>query len=204
MRTWLTLSAIGIALTACSSTEASDTTTTTPTPPAASTPTSTPSTTSTSTSTTSTTVAPTTTIPLIDEIQTAMDDFLAGLIRCGEAPEQCDVGFLAEDSPVQGIVRQRFLDRAGADQYYAPDDGRSYVNVEDVTSRSPSRVTAVVCSFDAIVILGPPGPDGKPTIVNDQQLSDRTEYVLLMEDGRWQVADGTELEVLGEGDQCRA
>jgi hypothetical protein len=131
-----------------------------------------------------------------------MDDFLADYLRCGETPARCDVSFLADGSPIQTVVRQRAMDRAGADQYYAPDNGMSYIRVESITSRSATQVNAITCWFDAIVVLGPPGPDGSATIVNDQQLSVRTEYVLSFEQARWKVADGTEIALLGDGNLC--
>ena len=58
------------------------------------------------------------------------------------------------------------------------------------------------CWYDAGVVLGPIGPDGEPTVVND--VADSTEYshTLVLEDGSWRVAAQNELSNLGDGDKC--
>jgi hypothetical protein len=206
MRTWLTLSAIGVALTACSSTEASDTTTTTtPTPPTASTTTSTPSTTSTSTtstSTTSTTVAPTTTIPLIDEIQAAMDDYIDAFFDCGQRPEACSTSFAADQGDLRGRLDTAFRQLAGAEQYFAENRRGTYVVIEDLTSRTPEKTAATACWFDAGILLGPAGPDGAPTVVNDATSSRRFAVGFYLEGDEWKLGDLTEIERLGSEDLC--
>jgi hypothetical protein len=131
-----------------------------------------------------------------------MDDFLAGTLRCGEAPARCDLSFLADGSPIQERGRRLAEDRAGADQYYASDSRGTYVRVEAVANRTDTDVLATTCWFDAIVILGPPGPDGLPTTVDDRAISSRKQHSLVREDGQWKVTEQTEIEELGEGDQC--
>jgi hypothetical protein len=131
-----------------------------------------------------------------------MDNFLAGHLRCGEAPARCDVSFLAEGSPIQGRARDSFARRAGADQYYSTDHRGTYIRVEDITARTSTSVTAIACWYDPVVILGPPGPDGAPTIVDDRAISNRKEYTFVDDRGSWKVAEQVQLEDLGEGDQC--
>ena len=54
---------------------------------------------------------------------------------------------------------------------------------ESISVPAPTEATAVFCVFDAGTVLGPMGPDGLPTVVNDEVLSLRNEYRLFLEDG---------------------
>jgi hypothetical protein len=85
------------------------------------------------------------------------------------------------------------------------DDLRgSYVAVESVDFASPTEATASACWFDAAVVMGPLGPDGNPTIVDDQILSYRYNFVVYLEGGVWRVGEQLDIEHLGSGDACAA
>jgi hypothetical protein len=86
--------------------------------------------------------------------------------------------------------------------YIAPDLRGTYLRPQTVTLESPVRAVVMSCFHDAGTILGPPGPDGQPTVVNDEILSYNIQHTLFLENGRWLVGVETRLNEIGEGDQC--
>ena len=158
----------------------------------------------------STTIAPTTTLPTTtttvateDLIKQAVQDYATAYHLCGVSPETCaPETFTAQ----QGHSRSTIVDLAAAmikeGLHFAIDGRGSYQVAESVTMVSPSEATATVCAFDAGTVLGPVGPDGLPTIVNDQIVSMRNEYRLYWEATRWQVGEQREIEELGQGSLC--
>ena len=86
--------------------------------------------------------------------------------------------------------------------YFSTDLRGSYLVAESVSVQSSTEATALYCVFDAAAVMGPIGPDGQPTVVNDQVISLRNEYHLFLENGLWKVGEQLELEELGEGNLC--
>lgn len=86
--------------------------------------------------------------------------------------------------------------------YFLPDPRGSYAVAESVNVVSATQATAIYCAFDAGTVMGPVGPDGVPTVVNDEVLSVRNEYRLYLEGGGWRVGEQRELEQLGRGSLC--
>jgi hypothetical protein len=65
-----------------------------------------------------------------------------------------------------------------------------------------TEATATYCLYDAGAVMGPNGPDGIPTVVDDQILSLRNDYHLFLESGSWKVGEQLPLETLGKGNLC--
>ena len=56
--------------------------------------------------------------------------------------------------------------------------------------------------MDALIVLGPNGPDGLPTTVNDQIISYRFRYDVYLDSHTWKVGGQLQQESLGEGNLC--
>ena len=86
--------------------------------------------------------------------------------------------------------------------YFSTDLRGSYLAAESVSVNTTSAATAVFCAYDAGAVMGPNGPDGQATVINDVMASVRYEFHLFLEDGTWRVGEQRELERLGEGLLC--
>ena len=73
---------------------------------------------------------------------------------------------------------------------------------ESVDVSSESEATAIYCAYDGLIVLGPTGPDGQPTTVNDEVMSYRYEYRTYLEDGHWMVGGQDPQGTLGQGNLC--
>ena len=86
--------------------------------------------------------------------------------------------------------------------HLASDLRGSYVVVIDVTFDSSTVAHATFCGFDAGILLGPNGPDGKPTVVDDTITSAHRRYTMYLEGGAWRVGQDDLVDKLGDGNQC--
>ncbi len=158
----------------------------------------------------STTAAPTTTLPPTtttiateDLIRQAVQDYSDAYHQCGAVPADC----LPETfTAVQGHSRATVIELAtgmvAEGLYFSTDLRGSYFVDESVTMGSATEANAVFCVFDAGAVMGPNGPDGLPTVVNDVIASVRYRFQLFLEDGAWRVGEQSQLERLGEGSLC--
>jgi hypothetical protein len=158
---------------------------------------------STTTSTTSTTLAPTTTVTSTEDlIKQAVQDYTNAYRVCGANPAACDpAAFTAERGHSRATITDLIASMNTSGLYFSADLRGSYLSAESIEVRADSA-TAVYCVFDAAAVLGANGPDGQPTVVNDQALTLRNEYELFLEAGRWRVGEQLQLTVLGDGDLC--
>jgi hypothetical protein len=191
-------------LVACSGNE-SATTTTPSTAPATSPATTTSSTTTSTSSTTTTTIAPatTTTVPLEVEIQAALDSFVDAFLTCGERPAECDQSFVAPNSSSSrgtAAFVQRFIDN---DWYISTDRRGTYIRLISVDSRSGAEVDITACWYDPTVRLGPAGPDGEPTVVNDEVVSQIFRMTFTRIADKWLASDLSADEIIArDEDAC--
>ncbi len=207
MRRCITVGVTSLALAACGG-GGDSAPTTTPVPPATDVADSTAPTTSSTTSTTTTT--PTTTLPETtttlateDLIKQAVQEYIAAYQSCGEAPPECaPEEFTATQGPSRAIVSEFAEGLVARGLYFATDRRGSYLVAESVTLESPTEATTIYCVYDAGIVMGPNGPDGLPTVVNDVIASVRYTYRLFLEDGAWRVGEQHQLERLGEGSLC--
>jgi hypothetical protein len=162
--------------------------------------------TSSTTTTTSTTIAvTTTTIPTETLIRQAIQDYVTAYGLCGQAPATCDpVSFLAAQGTARAAITQFVADLVRTGDYFSTDSQGAYFVTESVQQTSPTQATTIDCAFDSLIVLGPNGSDGLPTIVNNQIHSTRYAHTLYLEDGTWKVGVEEEVAELGEGNQCPA
>jgi hypothetical protein len=152
--------------------------------------------------TTTTEPAPTTTLPLEDQIQAAIDEYFLAFFGCGRAPSECQPAeFTADQGPVRRILSEAMDEFVNRGLYFADSDGGAYAQVESI-SIDQLTVVALVCVFDAWTTLGPNGPDGLATVVNDEAKSFDYEYTLYFGAGVWRVGQQIKIEELGDGDLC--
>jgi hypothetical protein len=169
-----------------------------------------PATTTPPSTSTSTTVAPTTTLPATtttvateDLIKNAVQDYATEYHLCGVTPETCmPQNFTAQQGHSRATLTELSVAMTNEGLHFAVDGRGSYQVAESVTIVSSTEATATYCAFDAGTVLGPLGPDGLPTVVNDQIVSLRNEYRLYNEANRWQVGEQREIEELGQGSLC--
>lgn len=161
-------------------------------------------------SSTSSTVAPTTTLPATtttvateDLIKQAVQDYYEAYEQCGAVPAICSAdSFTAAQGRSRATVTQLAAGMAQQGLYFSTDLRGSYLRAESVTVISPTEATAIYCAYDAATVLGPAGPDGLPTVVNDEILNLRNEYRLYLEANVWLVGEQQEIQDLGQGNQC--
>lgn len=160
----------------------------------------------TTSSTTTTTTMPettTTTVPTESLIKQAVQGYLTAYHQCGVAPAVCDpASFTARQGRSRSIVTELANGMTRQGFYFSTDTRGSYVVAESVAFVSAVEATAVFCAYDAGAVMGPIGPDGLPTIVDDQIVSVRYQYRTFLEGESWRVGEQSELERLGEGSLC--
>ncbi len=155
-------------------------------------PTTTPATTSTSTTTSSTTTTlpePTTatTVPAETLIKQAVQDYAVAYHACGSRTSRSATRRRSPPSqgPSRSIVTELATGMARQGLYFSTDLTR-------LVHRRPESVSVLighrgdgesVAYSTPAAVLGPNGPDGLPTVVNDQLRSFRYEYHLYLEDG---------------------
>ena len=171
-----------------------------------------PTTTSPPSSTSTTAAAQTTTLPATtttvateDLIKQAVQDYFEAFADCGQSPAQCEpTSFTANEGPSREKLTQLVEGMKAQGLYFSNDLRGSYLVAESVIVKSDTTATAIYCVFDALTVLGPDGPDGVPTVVNDAISSSRYTYDLFLQDGAWIVGQQQQLERLGEGSLCPA
>jgi hypothetical protein len=169
-------------------------------------PTTTPAPSSTSTTVvaeTTTLPATTTTVATEDLIKQAVQDYFEAYEACGVAPASCIPStFTSVQGSARAILDEFASGLVAQGLYFSTDRRGQYLVAESVSPRSASEASATYCLYDAGIVMGPVGPDGQPTVVNDVILSVRYEYGVFLEDGVWKVGRQHELEQLGEGNHC--
>jgi hypothetical protein len=128
--------------------------------------------------------------------------FNVATAACTAHPTDCDPAtFTAVQGPARVNAYAYFSSLAGEGLHSSPDKRGSYVIIESIEFQDDATALATSCAFDAGIMLGPDGPDGQPTIVNDNKASSRSRFTLYLEDGTWRVGSAT-LDRLGNGDLC--
>ena len=163
-----------------------------------------PPTSSTAAATTTTTVPETTTtIATEDLIKQAVQDYSAAYHQCGAVPADCQPDtFTAVQGHSRATLHELATGMVAEGLYFSTDLRGSYFVDESVTVGSATEASAVYCVYDAGAVMGPKGPDGMPTVVNDVIASVRYKFQLFLEDGVWRVGEQSQLERLGEGTLC--
>lgn len=211
MKRLIIVGAIALLLAACSSAGTAAPTTippviaTTVATTAAST--STTSSTTSAPTTSSTTTTPqattTTTLPTESLIKQAVQEYSGAYFACGQAPSQCDPStFTASEGASRHTVSDLIAGMIREGLYFSTDLRGSHISPLTIEVVNPSEVRVQSCWYDAGVVLGPPGPDGLPTVINDETGSSTYSHTLFLESGIWRVAEQNELESLSTEDSC--
>jgi hypothetical protein len=114
------------------------------------------------------------------------------LERCRANPVTCDPKvFTAQEGPmrafyvgyVQSLVEHKWVGRE-------PLDDPSYTVVQSITfDEKRTRATVLSCKWDTAVLLQPgASPDGSDIIVNDLKNSSDVETSMVLENGKWMMA----------------
>ena len=157
----------------------------------------------TTTAATTTIPATTTTVATEDLIKQAVQAYFEAYEQCGIAPADCAPDtFTAVQGPSRGILTDFVQGLVANGLYFSTERRGQYLVAESVDVTSSAEATATYCVYDAGIVLGPNGPDGVPTVVNDGIASVRYSYGLFLEDGVWSVGREHELDRLGEGNLC--
>jgi hypothetical protein len=152
-----------------------------------------------------TTLSPetTTTVATEDLIKQAVQDYTVAYHECGAAPADCHPeNFTSTHGHSRSIITELATGMAQQGLYFSTDERGSYLVAESVTIVSPTEATAIFCAYDAGTVLGPNGPDGLPTVVNDESLSIKNEYHLYLEQSGWLTGEQQQIEAMGQGNMC--
>ena len=161
--------------------------------------------TSSSTTTTAATTLPatTTTVATEDLIKQAVQAYIAAYFVCGQAPAKCDpASFTASQGPSRSTITDLIAGMVKEGLYFSTDLRGSYLNPISVEMASLGEATVKSCWYDAGIVLGPVGPDGQATVINNETGSSSYSHTLYLEGGRWKVAQQSEVQNLGDGDLC--
>jgi hypothetical protein len=154
---------------------------------------------------TTTLPATTTTVATEDLIKQAVQAYIGEYFTCGQTPSTCDPStFTATQGQSREKITQLIIGMNGAGLHFSTDLRGSYLTAESIGQNSDVFASAIYCAYDALTVLGPNGPDGLPTVVNDAISNVRYMYSLFFEDGRWVVGQQDQVERLGEGELCPA
>ena len=152
---------------------------------------------------TTTLPATTTTVATEDQIKQAVQDYGVAYHLCGVTPATCvPESFTAEEGHSRSTLLELATGMSQQGLHFAADARGSYLVAESVTMVSVTEATATFCAYDAGTVLGPNGPDGLATVVNDQVVSIRNEYRLYLEATDWRVGEQQQIEELGPGSLC--
>ena len=162
-----------------------------------------PPTSTTSTAPATTLPATTTTVATEDLIKQAVQDYITAYFACGQAPAQCDpTTFTATEGRSRATITELIAGMTREGLYFSTELRGSHISPLSVQVVNQDEATVESCWYDAGVVLGPVGPDGQPTVVNDQSGSARYSHTVFNENGTWRVAEQSELTNLGDGDAC--
>ena len=124
--------------------------------------------------------------------------------QCSIAPDRCDpeTSNLAAEGPAKANMISYIASLKSHQIHLSSDLRGGYVVVTQVTFDSPTVAEATFCGYDAGILLGPPGPDGKATIVDDTITSAHRKYKMFLEGGTWKVGQDDLVDKLGDGNKC--
>ncbi|MEY2445132.1 MAG: hypothetical protein QOE00_1712, partial [Ilumatobacteraceae bacterium] len=108
----------------------------------------------------------TTTVATEDLIKQAVQNYFSAYEACGQSPAQCDPAlFTSTRGPSRSIVSQLATGMGNQGLHFSDDVRGSYLVAESVSKTSDTEFSAIFCAYDALVVLGPLGPDNLPTVV---------------------------------------
>jgi hypothetical protein len=150
------------------------------------------------------TVAATSIDPATEQaIKDGVQHFFAAYMACGQAPTKCHpADFHSGRGTAVGQGTVYFQGLAARGEYFSQDLGGSYIVTQSVALDDPTSAVAFSCWYDASILLGPAGADGRPTVLNDKAISVRQKQALYFDGAEWQVGEAATVQDLGDGNQC--
>jgi hypothetical protein len=154
-----------------------------------------------------TTVASTIAPPIDPAVEAAVkkgvQDFFAAYMACGQAPATCHpADFHSSRGTAVGQGTVYFQGLATRGEYFSSDLRGSYIVTQSVGLDDPTSAVTFSCWYDASILLGPPGADGQPAVLNDKIISVREKQALYFDGTDWKVGEAATVEDLGDGNQC--
>jgi hypothetical protein len=154
-----------------------------------------------------TTVASTIALPIDPAVEVAVkkgvQDFFAAYMACGQAPAACHpADFHSPRGTAVGQGTVYFQGLAARGEYFSTDLRDSYIVTQSVGLDDASSAVTFSCWYDASILLGPPGTDGQPTVLNDKIISVREKQELYLDGTEWKVGEAATVQDLGDGNQC--
>lgn len=203
-RGWITAVAV-LLLAACSggggeadstdvevtSTAAAPSTSTTPTTTAA------PTTTEEPTTTPAPTTQPPTSPPTTPPPTTAERDIVAEVtaaalayddwyVECLRNPPECDPSVVAVEGSDVFVNLGIIVDELKGAEFFVGLEDPGYTVIEGIDVLD-DHVEVAVCAWGTMVLYGPPGPDGKPTVQNDTPSTVRETWQFVDQAGSWLI-----------------
>ena len=118
-------------------------------------------------------------------------------------PSACDpTSFTAVRGKSRSTIQELSSGFVAGGLYFSSDLRGSYLVAESIVTNAPTEVVTGTCWYDAAIVLGPKGPDGQATVINDEILSIRYDLTLFLENGQWRVGAQLEKQQLGNGNLC--
>jgi hypothetical protein len=154
-----------------------------------------------------TTVASTIVAPIDPAVEAAVkkgvQDFFAAYMACGQAPSACHpADFHSSRGTAVGQGTVYFQGLAARGEYFSSDLRGSYIVTQSVGLDDPTSAVTFSCWYDASIVLGPPGADGQPTVLNDKIISVREKQALYFDGTDWKVGEAATVQDLGDGNKC--
>jgi hypothetical protein len=154
-----------------------------------------------------TTVASTIAPPVEPAVEAAVkkgvQEFFAAYMSCGQAPAACHpADFHSSRGTAVGQGTVYFQGLAARGEYFSPDLRGSYIVTQSVALEDPTSAVTFSCWYDASILLGPPGADGQPTVLNDKVISVREKQALYFDGTDWKVGEAATVQDLGDGNKC--
>lgn len=111
---------------------------------------------------------------------------------CGMSPARCDPSvFTASQGNARSNLVAFYAGMVKKELFFGPGDEPDQVVVSRVDLDGPEHAVAQTCVWSTGIVFGPPGGDGKPTVVNDEKVSVPVAYDVYLEQGRWLVGGET-------------
>jgi hypothetical protein len=140
-----------------------------------------------------TSIAPSITLdPSTVVLAQAVDRFYEGYIPCVQSPSTCDpTTFISSQGGLLATMRSQLAEKVANGEHTSTDTRGTHWVVQLAQFIDEAKGSAVTCVFDALIVLGPPGPDGESTVVDDSTGSYTYVFTIYRDGDRWLVGDAS-------------
>jgi hypothetical protein len=113
----------------------------------------------------------------------AYDDWY---VECLRDPVNCDPSVVAVEGSDLFVNLSTITDQLATAGFYVGPEDPGYVVIESVEPLG-DHVAVAVCGWGTMVLYGPPGPDGNPTVQNDTPATVREVWQFVDAAGVWKL-----------------